>query len=224
MQQPRTAIRALIRQGGADPDGDWNVLVQYPKVFETGARITPLQRNVPAPKAAMYAAGVVVRRMVANKLLITWWTVEDGRVQPDVWVLLDSAYKMIRGRINFFALGMGVLVNEDTIVEKCQMFESTAFGWEVDPEASIESIVPGGKFCSFCGGTNGVSLCSGCKQSMYCDRECQKNHRKIHRGFCDNTRAFHRVSREGGGFMHFDVTPQSFRHYAVSMFTPDDDL
>ena len=38
--------------------------------------------------------------------------------------------------------------------------------------------------CGFCGKTNDVKLCSGCKKESYCSRECQVSHWKIHKIDC----------------------------------------
>ena len=40
------------------------------------------------------------------------------------------------------------------------------------------------KSCSWCGNQKKLQVCSGCKVARYCGTQCQKAHRKEHKGLC----------------------------------------
>jgi len=112
-----------------------------------------------------------------------------------------------------------VLTDAQTIEGKCTQFieGESVFSWDESPNMSeVEILVPGAKFCSWCGKKGHVKVCSECKHSFYCDYECQKRHWRIHKGYCKSFASM----RTATGFHTMMLTQQC---NAVSMFTPEDD-
>lgn len=156
--------------------------------------------------------GLVISRFGKTWLVLNWWSVDHmNELQPNVCVLLDEECRLLRGRLNYFELGIAAATSLAYIVDACtettnDIVEREAT-WKRDPSEDIEVIVPRANFCSFCGRENvTLKLCSNCKRSMYCSRRCQANHYRFHKNLCT-------CDDEA------QEPPEQLLHHAISMFS-----